>query len=155
MSYTPLSRRALLNREKVHLKRDEMGIDLFIEVTMAIFALLVAAVVVTAYVPRLSMLIGIAAFLAVAALAVILYLFHILMKYRGDLNDHIYEARGKLHKTERLTHDHTLSVGRHTFRVTHANEHVWNFFNQTHEGQEVSVLYSPRTKIIWSIMKVN
>jgi hypothetical protein len=146
--------RALLDRERAQLSRDELGIDKFIEVTIVIFALLVGSVVLTAYVPRLSILLGVASFLTASCLFVILYLLYIHNKYKQDLKDHIYEARGAMKKTKRLSHDHLIEVGPHTFTVSRANPAIWDFF-QTHEdGAEISVLYSPRTKIVWSITKI-
>lgn len=151
MPNTPLTHRTLIEREKAQLRRDEMGLDKFIEVTIVVFALLDGAVVLAVYIPRFSIFLGIVSLLAFICLLIIIYLMHILSKYRRDMKDHIYSVKGPLKKYGQMSQDHRMSVAGVVFRITPANPAVWDFFLKHPNGTHVLVLYSPRTKTVWSI----
>lgn len=151
MSYTSRTHRALIERERLHLKREELGLDKFVEVTIVIFALLIGAVVAATYIPRLSSFVGPLTVIAVCTLLVLVYLLYMLSKYKRDLNDHVYEIHGTMIKKGNLSTDHRITVGRHTFRVTPANPQLLDFYLKHKNGCPVSVYYSPRTKIVWNI----
>lgn len=153
MSHTPLTHRALIAREKAQLRREELGLDKFIEVTIVIFALLDIAVIMAAYIPRFSLFLGVVSVLAFICLLILIYLLSILHKYKADLKDHMYQVRGTMRKHGRMSHDYRLAVGRQTFRVTPSNPTLWDFFLKHPDGTEISILYSPRTKTVWSITK--
>lgn len=151
MSHTPLTHRALIERERAHLQREEMGLDKFIEVTIVIFALLIGAVFVASYTPRLSILLGPISALAFCTMFVLVYLLYMLSRYKGDLKDHVYEVHGKMVKKGKMSTDHRITVGNQTFRVTPANPSLWDFFLKNADGTHVSVYFSPRTKVVWTI----
>lgn len=151
MSHIPNTHRALIDRERIRLQRDEIGLNMFIEVTIVIFALLIVVLVVVTYIPALSILISVIGGIAVCTLIGLIYLLIILNRYKRDLNDHVYEVHGKMIKKGTLSTDHRISVGRQTFRVTQANPSLWDFFLKHADGEQVSVYYSPRTKTVWSI----
>lgn len=153
MSHTPLTHRALITREKMHLKRHELGLDKFIEVTIVIFALLDIAVIVAAYTPRLSIFLLPISVMALLTLLILIYLMVILHKYKADMKDHIYSVRGKMYKHGRMSQDYRIQIGKHIFRVTPSEPTVWDFFLKHEDGVEVVVFYSPRTRTVWSIHK--
>lgn len=153
--HKPRPHRALLDSEYVHLRRAEHGVDKFTELTIFIFALLVMFVVSTVYFSTLSILLGIAMVFAFLCLIALIYLLYALHKFRSDLKSHTYIVSGPLRKIVRISHDHILLVGKTQFRVSRNHKKVWDFFIQVEEGTHVEVVYSPRTKIIWTIRKVS